>query len=105
MNYYFCDFKSLKALKKLSSLLDKPLNLVSLYDNTYNFDETMFNPIINKIGQNNTNGLASLAAAIDYDNKIHPDETIFVTTNLNAAKIANLFFGEDSIILLDNNFI
>lgn len=38
-----------------------------------------------------------LACAIDYDNKMHPDETVFFTNDLALYNIANLFFGEDSI--------
>ena len=35
--------------------------------------------------------------AIDYDNKIHPDEVEFYTNDLCLFHIANLFFGNDSI--------
>ena len=38
-----------------------------------------------------------LACAIDYDIKMHPDETVFFTNDLALYNIANLFFGEDSI--------
>ena len=41
--------------------------------------------------------LRILATAIDYDTKVHPDETVFVTNDLALKNIANLFFGEDSI--------
>ena len=39
-----------------------------------------------------------LACALDYDRNVHPDETIFVTNDIALKNIANLFFGEDSII-------
>lgn len=38
-----------------------------------------------------------LAAAYDYDRRIHPDETIFVTNDLSLKNMANLFFGNDCI--------
>lgn len=38
-----------------------------------------------------------LACALDYDIRVHPDETIFITNDLSLQNIANLFFGEDSI--------
>ena len=44
-----------------------------------------------------TNDMKILATAIDYDNNVHPDETVFVTNDLCLKKIANLFFGSDSI--------
>lgn len=43
-----------------------------------------------------------LACAFDYDHNIHPDETIFVTNDLSLKNIANLFFGEDSILSVEN---
>lgn len=40
-----------------------------------------------------------LAAAMEYDNTIHPDETVFVTTDRTLGDLANrVYFGEDSII-------
>jgi predicted ribonuclease YlaK len=44
------------------------------------------------------NDLKILATAFDYDYYKHPDETVFVTNDLVLKNIANLFFGEDSII-------
>lgn len=38
-----------------------------------------------------------LATAYDYDRRIHPDETIFVTNDLSLKNMANLFFGDDCI--------
>lgn len=45
-------------------------------------------------------GMLALASAIDYDIKMHPDETYFVTSNKELSSIANRFFGEDSILLI-----
>ena len=44
------------------------------------------------------NDLKILACAIDYDKKCHPDETYFITNDLALKHIANLFFGDDSIL-------
>lgn len=41
-----------------------------------------------------------LYAALDYDEKVKPDATIFVTGSYAMSKIANLYFGEDSIIYI-----
>lgn len=43
------------------------------------------------------NDIKILMTALDYDKHRHPDETIFVTNDLSLKRIANLFFGEDSI--------
>lgn len=59
--------------------------------------------MINKITEKkilNSEKYIDLACALDYDIKKHPDETIFVTSELSTAIIANLFFGEDSIKLI-----
>ena len=42
-----------------------------------------------------------LATALDYDNRVHPDETVFITNDLSLFNIANLFFGEDSIQMIE----
>lgn len=47
------------------------------------------------------NDIKILMTAVDYDNTRHPDETIFVTNDLSLKRIANLFFGEDSIISVE----
>lgn len=60
------------------------------------FKETMMAPISSKHLPYN-NDMRILATAIDYDNTVHPDDTIFVTNDLALRNIANLFFGEDSI--------
>ena len=41
--------------------------------------------------------IESLMAAIDYDDRVHPDETVFVSNSIVLREIANQFFGEDSI--------
>lgn len=41
--------------------------------------------------------IESLMAAIDYDDRIHPDETVFVSNSIALREIANQFFGNDSI--------
>lgn len=61
------------------------------------FDYNMITPISEKELEI-TNDTKILASAIDYDKKIAPDETIFVTNDLALKNIANLFFGEDSIL-------
>jgi len=60
------------------------------------FTEDMLQPIIDK-HLTITNDTKILATAINYDNTVHPDETIFVTDDNSLFEIANLFFGEDSI--------
>ena len=44
-----------------------------------------------------TNDIKILATALDYDQRCHPDETIFVTNDLALKNIANTVFGSDSI--------
>lgn len=60
------------------------------------FTEDMLQPIIDK-HLTITNDTKILATAINYDNTVHPDETVFVTDDNSLFEIANLFFGEDSI--------
>lgn len=57
----------------------------------------MLAPIAEK-GLEISNDMKILASAIDYDKRIAPDNTLFVTNDLALQNIANLFFGEDSII-------
>lgn len=49
------------------------------------------------------NDIKILMTAVDYDNTRHPDETIFVTNDLSLKRIANEFFGNDSIISVEVN--
>ncbi len=44
------------------------------------------------------NDIEILMTAFDYDKNVHPDETIFVTNDRTQKRIANMFFGQDSII-------
>jgi predicted ribonuclease YlaK len=64
----------------------------------------MINPAKAK-GLEINNDIKILMTAVNYDNNRHPDETIFVTNDLSLKRIANLFFGEDSItsVKVDNN--
>lgn len=41
-----------------------------------------------------------LSAAVHYDNTVHPDQVVFVTTDVKLAHAANWFFGSDSIIIV-----
>ena len=65
------------------------------------FDLIIYTPAmltpIKSYGLDVSNDMKILACAIQYDNYYHPDETIFVTNDMNLKSIANLFFGEDSI--------
>ena len=56
----------------------------------------MLDPIISK-DLPLSNDMKILATAIDYDIKVHPDETVFISNDISLRCIANLFFGEDSI--------
>lgn len=48
-----------------------------------------------------TPDLKILATALDYDTRVHPDETVFITNDLALFNIANLFFGNDSIQMVE----
>lgn len=41
-----------------------------------------------------------IADALYYDSEYHPDEVVFVTTDKEKARTANLYFGEDSIMVI-----
>ena len=64
------------------------------------FKNSMLKPAREKDLEIN-NDIKILMTAVDYDNTQHPDETIFVTNDLSLKRIANLFFGEDSIISVE----
>ena len=77
----------------------KLLHLLDEHSGEYDihiFKEQMLNPIIEK-DLTITNDMKILATAFNYDNNIHPDETIFVTNDLALKAIANLFFGDGVI--------
>ena len=63
------------------------------------FKNSMLNPIEEK-DLEITADMKILSCAIDYDRQVHPDETIFITNDLALMKIANLFFGDDSVRML-----
>ena len=73
----------------------------SCYD-IHIFTEDMLTPIKDK-SLSITNDTKILATAIDYDNKVHPDEVIFVTNDLSLKAIANLFFGDGCIESVEEN--
>ena len=62
------------------------------------FETYMLDPIYDKGDFELNNDLMILSTAFHYDYYRHPDETVFVTNDLVLKKIANMFFGEDSII-------
>jgi len=64
------------------------------------FKTNMMEPARNK-GLELNNDIKILMCALDYDKTQHPDDTIFVTNDLSLKRIANLFFGEDSIISVE----
>ena len=75
--------------------------LSALNENFDKFDLVIYKPDmlkpIKEKGLEISNDMKILASAIFYDCEYHPDETIFVTNDMNLRSIANLFFGEDSI--------
>ena len=81
-----------QARKLLSHLAQHP----DKYE-VWIFRDYMLGPIKEKGFESINNDLKILACAIDYDEKCHPDDTIFVTNDLALKNIANLFFGNDSI--------
>ena len=87
------------AARKLLHVLDEHHGSYDIHI----FTEDMLEPIKEK-SLSITNDTKILATAFDYDKNVHPDETIFVTNDLALKTIANLFFGEDSIIsITDDN--
>lgn len=46
------------------------------------------------------NELKVLKTAINYEEKIAPDELIYVTHDKTLAHLANYYFGEDSILII-----
>lgn len=60
--------------------------------------------MVNIIETNNlpvTNDTKILATAYDYERNFCPDDMLFVTNDLALMNIANLFFGQDSIISVE----
>ena len=89
--------KKTEDLKQSARMLLKLLENNSDKYEIYIYKPLMATPLEIK-GFEINNDLKILAAAIDYDKKCHPDETYFVTNDLALKQIANLFFGEDSIL-------
>ena len=84
-----------KARKLLHMFAEHP----DLYT-VWIFKHSMMDPIFDKdLGVNDD--LRILATAIDYENKVHPDNVTFVTNDFALYNIANLFFGEDSIMYIE----
>ena len=87
------------AARKLLHLLDEHKGEYDIHI----FTEDMLAPMIEK-HLSITNDIKILATAFNYDNTIHPDETIFVTNDLALKEIANLFFGDGCIESVDEDF-
>lgn len=88
------DQKNNLQVHKLIHLLKEHKHEYEIYIYNSKMNEEIFNLGIDVI----TPDMKILAVAITYDKKVHPDETIFVTNDINLQNIANLYFGEDSII-------
>lgn len=92
-----------QAVSFLLKLLDENTDK---YD-VHIFTKSMLEPAYEKDLEVN-NDLKILMTALDYDKTRHPDETIFVSNDRSLKRIANLFFGEDSIISVkvdDENYV
>lgn len=87
------------AARKLIALLEKHTGEYEVIP----FTQNMLDRLLVKYALPNTNDMCILATAVYYDIMYHPDETIFVTNDLSLKHIANLFFGEDSIISVEDN--
>jgi len=66
----------------------------------YPYNPDMFTDLLKVKELQESNEHRILAAAYHFDRTQHPDETVFITGNQELAETANLFFGEDSIILV-----
>ena len=91
------------AARRLLHVLDEHRGCYDIHI----FRNEMMAPIIEKGLPTQSNDMKILATAIDYDNNIHPDETIFVTNDLALKNIANLFFGDgiiESVSEDDDNY-
>ena len=67
------------------------------------FTEDMLAPIVEK-HLSITNDTKILASAIYYDCHCHPDDVTFITNDLALKSIANIFFGQDSIGSIDEEY-
>lgn len=66
------------------------------------FKQHMLDPFY-KLDLEITNDIRILACAFWYDNTYHPDDVTFVTNDLALKNIANLVFGNDSIISVEED--
>lgn len=85
------------AARKVNRLLKDNIDRYVVWD----YKPAMLKPIEEK-GYEINNDMKILATALDYDKKVHPDETVFITNDLSQYNIANVFFGKDSIRILDD---
>lgn len=74
----------------------------NFYNHNYEvviYQENMWN-YFKEVGYDfpHTNDIKILLCALYYDKHIHPDEVKFYTNDLALKHIANLFFGEDSVL-------
>ena len=86
------------AARRLLSILDSQ---------NYNYEvviftQDMLEPFIEQ-SLDISNDIRILASAYWYDREVHPDEVVFVTNDLALKNIANLFFGSDSIISVEED--
>ena len=85
------------SARKLLKVLNDNVNKYDIWI----YKQEMIDAIVNKGFTDINNDLKILACAVDYDTRIHPDETVFVTNDLALKTIANCFFGYDSIESID----
>lgn len=89
-----------EEIKRAARLLLRQLEQHQGEYEIYLYKEEMGGVIIEK-GFALSNDTKILAAAVDYDKNRHPDETIFITNGLVLKQMANLYFGEDSIMSIE----
>ena len=100
----FQELEDIKTSNKKTEELKQSARMLLrlLENNTDKYEVHIYQPLmatpIQIKGFEINNDLKILACAIDYDKKYHPDETYFITNDLALKHIANLFFGNDSIL-------
>lgn len=103
--YKFYDVSSLKKFKQLPKQGVISSEGAKLYASIPNgitvhpYTDDMLLPLL-LTSHHDGLPLKCLASAFNYDLKVHPDATIFVTADARLADFANRFFGEDSIELI-----
>ena len=85
------------AARKVNRLLKDNIDRYVVWD----YKPAMLKPIEEK-GYEINNDMKILATALDYDKKVHPDETVFITNDLSQYNIANVFFFYFCIRILDD---